>query len=116
MRTNYVVFVLSICIVCFLLPYYAGTTEAEEGLCPQPYIKTIFPRAAKPGDQIRIRGRRFGTEKGEVVFSSGVKAVIVEWTIHKIWVIVPESATSGPVIVRVACGSESNREYFKVKQ
>ena len=114
MRTNRVIFVFAIFIVCFLFPYYAGTTEEAEGPCPKPYIKTISPRAAKPGDEVKIRGRRFGTEKGEVVFNPGAKAEIAEWTFNRIWVIVPEFATSGSVFVRVPCGLESNKEYFEV--
>lgn len=117
MRARYLfVFVVAICIVSFLLPYHTGTAEEEKEPCPKPYIKAIFPRAAKPGDQVKIRGRRFGTEPGEVIFSPEVNAEIVKWTSHKIWVIVPASATSGPVVVSVVCGSKSNKHYFTVKE
>lgn len=116
MGTKCVMVILAVCIICFLLPDYAGTTEETEGPCPKPYIKTIFPRAAKPGAQVKIRGWRFGAEKGEVVFSPEAKAEIVEWTFQRIWVIVPETATSGPVTVRIPCGAESNKEYFTVTQ
>ena len=108
------VFVFVICMISFLFLYHTGTAEEEEGPCPNPYIKTIFPSTGKPGDQLKIRGRRFGTEKGEVIFSTEAKAEIVNWTMHRILVIVPESAVSGPVVVRVLCGSESNMQYFRV--
>jgi len=116
MKAKYLIVVLAICTASFFLPYHIGTAEEEGGTCPKPYIKTIFPMAAQPGDQVKIRGRRFGTEQGAVVFTPEVTAEIVNWTIHRIWVIVPEAATTGPVVVRLPCGSESNTQYFTVKQ
>jgi len=116
MRTTCLIFVLVICIVSFLFPYHVSKAEEESEVCPKPYIKTIFPRAAQPGDQVKIRGRRFGTEQGAVVFTPEVEAEIVNWTMHRIWVIVPETATTGSVIVRLPCGSESNMQYFTVKK
>jgi hypothetical protein len=116
MRVKHLCFVFAICIVSFLLPYHVGTAQEEGGPCPKPYIKTISPGAAQAGDEVKIRGRRFGTEEGVVVFTPEVKAKIVNWTMHRIWVIVPESATSGPVVVRIPCGSESNTQYFTLKQ
>jgi hypothetical protein len=116
MRVKHLFFVFAICMVSLLLSYQGGTAEEEGGPCPKPYIKTISPGAAQPGDQVKIRGRRFGTEEGTVIFTPEVKAEIVNWTMHIIWVIVPETATSGPVVVKVPCGSESNTQYFKVKQ
>jgi hypothetical protein len=118
MKAKHLVLIFTLCIVSFVLPYNnSGTAEEEEeGPCLKPYIKTIFPVAGKPGDQLKIRGRRFGTEKGEVIFTTEAKAEIVEWIMHRIWVIVPTSAASGPVVVRVPCGSESNKLYFTVKE
>jgi hypothetical protein len=116
MRTTHLIFVLTVCMVSVFLLYHSGTAEEEGGVCPKPYIKTISPGAAQPGDQVKIRGRRFGTEEGTVVFTSEAKAEIVNWTMHRIWVIVPEAATSGPAVVRVPCGSESNTQYFTVNK
>jgi len=65
---------------------------------------------------VQIRGHRFSTEEGVVIFSPGVKAEIVKWTNTKILVIVPESATTGPVTVLLLCGSVSNKQYFTVKK
>lgn len=84
--------------------------------CPKPYIRIIVPAVAKPGDKVEIRGRRFGTEEGEVIFSSDRKAKVVEWANTEIWVIVPRTATNGPVTVSVPCGSISNKEYFTVRK
>jgi hypothetical protein len=114
MRPKHLFFVFAICVVSLLLPYHVGTAEEEGGPCPKPYIKAIFPHAAKPGELVKIRGKRFGAERGEVVFTPEAKAEIANWTFHRIWVIVPESATSGPVVIRVPCGAESNKQYFTV--
>jgi hypothetical protein len=126
MSVRHLIFVLAICIIPFLLPYHAGQAEEEGKRCPKPYIKTIMPWAAKSGYLVKIQGERFGLERGEVIFteevslplqriiSPGVKAEIRNWTLHRIWVIVPQSATSGPVFVRVHCGSESNKKDFRV--
>ena len=116
MKVRHLFFVFAICMISFLLLYHTGTAEEEEGPCPKPYIKTIFPITAKPGDQLKIRGRRFGTETGEVIFTTEAQGEIVNWTMHRIWVIVPESAASGPIVVRVPCGSESNTQYFTIRQ
>jgi hypothetical protein len=116
MKRRHLFLVLAIFMVSFFLPYHIGTAEEEEGKLPKPWIETTFPRAAKPGDQVTIRGRRFGTEQGEVIFTPEAKAEIANWTVHRIWVIVPESATSGPVFIRRLDGSESNKEYFTVQK
>lgn len=116
MKVRHLLIVFVICMISFLLLYHTGTAEEEEDPCPKPYIKAIFPRAATPGEQVKIRGKRFGTEPGEVIFNTEVKSEIVSWTMRIIWVIIPESATSGPVVIRVQCGSESNKRYFTVKE
>jgi hypothetical protein len=121
MRARYPMFVLVICICCLVIPYHARTAE-EANICPKPYIKTIIPWAARPGELVKIQGGKFGVKRGEVIFNQElffepeVKAEILSWTFHRIWVIVPKSATSGPVFVRVPCGSDSNKLDFKVNK
>ncbi|UCH06083.1 MAG: IPT/TIG domain-containing protein [Deltaproteobacteria bacterium] len=90
--------------------------QEKETPCLQPYINTFFPNAGEPGDQVRIRGRRFGLEAGKVTFSPEVEAKIVNWKNSRIWVVVPESAKSGPVTVSLPCGSVSNEKHFTVKE
>jgi len=114
MKAKYLLVIFALCVISFLLPYSVGTAEEAEGPCPNPYVKTISPATGKPGEQLKIRGRRFGTEQGEVIFTPEAKAEIVNWTMHRIWVLVPESAASGPVVVRLPCGAESNKQYFTV--
>jgi hypothetical protein len=128
MRARHLIFVAAVCIVCFLLASPAGTAEPGEEACPKPYIKTIFPWVAKPGDLVKIQGQGFGVQRGEVVFTEGVnspmelifapsvKAEIVSWTYRRIWVIVPKSAATGHVFVRIPCGAESNKKDFTVQK
>lgn len=97
-----------------LFPVNTGTTQGEKGPCPKPYIKLVSPKTGLPGDWVEIRGHRFGTEKGSVTFSPDVKAEVVKWTNTQIWVVVPQTATSGRVTVSIPCGAVSNTSYFKV--
>ena len=91
------------------------SAQEEDKPCPKPYIKTLSPKAAKPGAEIKIRGSRFGKERGSVTFAPGVKAPIREWTFKRIFVIVPEGAKTGPVFVTAPCGEVSNKDYFTIK-
>ena len=97
-----------------LFPVNTATTQEAIGPCPKPYIRVISPKAGLPGDRVEIRGRRFGTELGEVIFSRNVKAKVLEWTNTRIWTIVPQSANTGSITVSVPCGLVSNTSYFKV--
>jgi len=114
MSTRYLLFFLV--IFCLLCPYHAGTAEQAKRPCPKPYIKSIFPFVASPGVLVKIQGLQFGTARGEVIFSHGKKAEIVNWTLQRIWVIVPKSTSTGPVIVKTPCGEESNKCTFKVSE
>lgn len=128
MRVKHLIFVVVICTVFFLIPYHAGIATEEKEACPKPYINTIFPWAAKPGDLVKIQGRGFGFERGEVLFTEKVislqdlilpepaNAEIVNWTYKRIWVIVPKTAESGPVFVRIPCGSVSNKQDFTINK
>lgn len=112
-----VILCLALISLLFILVSPKDTHPQEQkASCPEPYINTFFPNAGEPGDQVRIRGRRFGLEAGTVTFSPGVEAEIVNWKNSRIWVIVPQSATSGPVTVSVPCGSVSNEKHFTVKE
>jgi hypothetical protein len=112
-----VIFCLALIFLLFGLvsPRHAHPQEKETP-CLQPYINTFSPNAGEPGDHVRIRGRRFGLEAGKVTFSPEVEATIVNWKNSRIWVVVPESAESGPVTVSVPCGSVSNEKHFTLKK
>jgi hypothetical protein len=107
---------LLISLILVLFITHDINAEEQQKPCLDPKISTIVPNAAKPGDKVRIRGVRFRDEPGEVTFSPGVTGKIVRWGNKIIYVIVPESATSGPVTVSVPCGSVSNEKDFKVKE
>ncbi len=113
-----IIFSVLFLISLILLPFVVHDARAEEQKepCLEPYIATIAPSAGKPGDEVRIRGRRFGRNQGEVVFNPDIKAEIVTWKNSRIWVIVPQSAKSGPVKVSVPCGAVSNEKHFTVKK
>lgn len=109
-----VLLLMSLIFVLFIA--YEIDAEEKQQPCLDPKINTIVPNAARPGDEIRIRGVRFRNEPGEVTFSPGVTGDITRWRNKKIYVIVPESATSGPVTVSIPCGSVSNEKNFTVKE
>ena len=112
-----VIFCLALAFLMVILvdPDYPLAQEQKEP-CLEPYISNIVPNAAKPGEEVRIIGRRFRHEAGKVTFSPGVEGEIVTWQNRRISVIVPESARSGPVTVSVPCGSVSNEKHFTVKE
>ena len=89
--------------------------EEEDKPCPKPYIDTLLPRAATPGEKIKIRGNRFGKEQGTVTFSPGVESPILKWMNKRIWVTVPQNSATGPVFVATSCGGKmSNKVYFAI--
>ena len=94
--------------------YTPSVAEQTQGGCFKPYIDTLYPGGGLDGDQVKVRGKRFGQEKGEVIFNPGIKAEVVSWTNRRINVTVPKGATSGPVTVSVPCGAVSNQKYFAI--
>jgi hypothetical protein len=127
MKARHLIFLLAL-VACFLLPCPAGQAEEGAGVCPKPFIKSMFPWTARPGNLVTIWGERFGAPRGEVVFTekvsfplelvmgAEVKAEIVNWTFHRILVKVPQSAATGTVFVRVHCGAESNKLNFTLRK
>lgn len=128
MKARHLIF-LFVLVTCFLLPGHAGQAQDEGKACPKPFLQSIFPRAARPGDLVTIRGERFGMQRGEVIFAEGIsspedllvaptiKAEIVYWTYKRILAKVPQSAAiNGAVFVKVHCGAESNKLYFTARK
>lgn len=91
-----------------------GKAQEKGRPCSRPYIRVVSPRAVTPGNQIVIRGRRFGEESGKVFLAPNVEAEVVKWSNTRVWVIVPQAATSGSMTVSIPCGRVSNEVYFKV--
>lgn len=110
-------------VLPFMLLFAVGFGEiapaqekTETEVCPKPYIKLIKPKLARAGEQIVIRGRRFGDKEkaGEVIFPPGINGRVVSWTNSRITVAVPAGATTGDVVVRTKCAS-SNGEMIKIE-
>ena len=128
MKARHRIFLLAIYIACFLLPCLAGQAEEGAGVCPKPFIRSVFPWTARPGDVVTIQGERFGMPRGEVIFTEKVsfplelllgdevEAEIVYWTFRRILVKVPQSAATGAVFIKVHCGAESNKLNFTVRK
>lgn len=100
--------------------FFKLTVAQEESAptpCPKPHIKLIKPNLAKAGQQVIIRGHRFGPaeKKGEVIFPPGVSAKIISWRNSRITVEVPSGAKTGKVVVRTEC-AESNGEFYKIAE
>jgi len=110
--------ILSLLVFLVILHFCGGTLAQEESKsspCPKPYIKLIKPNVAKAGEQVIIRGQRFGKDSGEVIFSPGLNGKVINWTHSRITAEVPSGAKAGDVIVKTGCAS-SNGEFFKVAE
>lgn len=91
--------------------------KPETSPCPTPYIKLIKPSLARPGQEVTIRGRRFGedAESGDVIFTPGVYAArVIYWRNNRIKVVVPPGAQTGEVVVKTHCAT-SNGGHLKVE-
>ena len=90
--------------------------KTDKEVCPKPYIKLIKPNLARAGQQVIIRGHRFGDQEkaGEVIFSPGIGGNIISWTNSRITVEVPAGAKTGAVVVQTKC-AESNAEILKIE-
>jgi len=106
-------------LVFLVSVHFCGVALAQEKSettpCPKPYIKLIKPGVAKAGQQVIIRGRRFGKERkaGDVVFPPGIHGKIISWAHNRITVEVPSGVKSGKVLVKTGCAA-SNGEFLKV--
>ena len=98
----------------FLAPARAQDTSTPD-TCPTPYIKIIKPKLAQPGQEIIIRGRRFGEdeESGDVIFPPGLSGRIIYWRNNRIRVEVPPGAQTGEIVVKTKCAT-SNSDFLKV--
>lgn len=96
--------------------HVVGQEKEDDSPCPTPYIKIIKPKLAQPGQEIIIRGHRFGEdeESGDVMFPPGLSAArIIYWRNNRIRVEVPPGAQTGEVVVKTKCAT-SNGEFLKV--
>jgi hypothetical protein len=97
--------------------HVVGQEKEDDSPCPKPYIKLIKPKLAQPGQEIIIRGHRFGedAESGDVIFPPGLSAArIIYWRNNRIRVEVPPGAQTGEVVVKTTCAT-SRGEFLKVR-
>ncbi len=116
-RSGTLIGILSfLCSLIFFSPVKAHE-KSEEPPCPHPYIRLIKPKLAKVGEQVIVKGRRFGEQddSSEVIFTPGVSGKIIFWKNTKIQVEVPLGAETGQVVVKTKCAT-SNDNFFKVEQ
>ena len=108
-----IVFLTSLCLTN---PVVAQEKE-DDSPCPTPYIKMIKPKLAQQGQEIIIRGRRFGHEdkQGDVIFPPGLPGRIIFWRNNRIKVEVPWGAETGQVIVKTDCAT-SNSDFLKIEE
>lgn len=75
---------------------------------PQPVIQGFTPVAGAAGSEVRIQGENFSPRPTDnVVTLAGTAVVVRHASPTEITVIVPEGATSGPFVVRVAGAGEA---------
>ncbi|MGQ9475462.1 MAG: IPT/TIG domain-containing protein, partial [Actinomycetota bacterium] len=76
-----------------------------------PVIENILPSAAWPGTPVTIQGKDFGSLQvpgvSTVTFNGVDAGSAILWTDTYIVVVVPEAATSGPVVVTTLLGSSN---------
>ena len=113
------IFIGCFCALCTLISLSPLNAQenSEDLSCAKPYVKLIKPKSGSTGDQIVIRGRRFGNEQlsGKVIFTPGVDGRIVSWKNSRITVEVPSEAVSGRVVVKNEC-TFSNGEFFTLNK
>jgi hypothetical protein len=95
--------------------HIAAQDKEDDSPCLTPYIKIIKPKLAQPGQEITIRGRRFGPEEkaGDVIFPPGLPGRIIYWRNNRIGVEVPPGAQTGAVMVKTECAT-SNSDFLKI--
>ena len=102
--------------LCYTNPVVAQENE-DDSPCLTPYIKIIKPKLAQHGQEIIIRGRRFGNEdkQGDVIFPPGLPGRIIYWRNNRIRVEVPWGAETGQVMVKTDCAT-SNSDFLKIEE
>jgi hypothetical protein len=94
------------------LLFLVGCTKTPAPTSVPLAITEINPTCGVPGETIIITGTSFGDSQGSsVVTFNGVPATIISWSNTQIEVLVPSSAITGDVLVRVN-GVDSNGVRF----
>jgi|GEM_PF-6192445 len=86
-------------------------TSTPTPIAAQPVLERTEPGAVEVGQDILLRGRNFGAEKGQVLFT-GKLADAQIWSDNTIIVTVPQGARDGTVRIRRTDGAFSNEVGF----
>lgn len=78
-----------------------------------PLIRSLSPSSGKPGASITLSGANFGSSAGTVKFN-GTTATTTSWSDTSIVAVVPNGATSGPVVVTSSGALQGNGVSFTV--
>ena len=115
-RVSLITGLLALWVSLFFIDLSLAQDTPETSPCPTPYIKIIKPKLAQPGQEIIIRGRRFGEdeESGDVIFPPGLSGRIIYWRNNRIRVEVPPGAQTGEVVVKTKCAT-SNTQFLKIR-
>ena len=111
-------FRLSVCLatsaVLLLVTLLAGGGAIAQVVAPE--INNLFPGRGPVGTPVVINGSNFGEFQltGTVTFNGVLADSILAWSDTNILALVPEGATTGPVVVTNALGLESNGVVFEV--
>src|SRR5258707_13383184 len=76
---------------------------------PAPVITSISPRNGMIGSQAVISGTGFGTlQSGSMVTLNGAQVTVNTWSSTSISITIPSGATTGPMLVYAAAGSNAS--------
>jgi hypothetical protein len=86
----------------------------DTGIPGVPFILSLNPDSGYCGQNVTIGGRDFGDTPGEVIFSIGVNAAVIQWSDAEIQCTIPMGALPGPVYVVDNKSQKSNEPFFNV--
>jgi len=76
---------------------------------PAPVITSVSATTGMLGSQVVISGTGFGpTQNGSMVKLNGAQATVNTWSDTSINITIPSGATSGPMVVYLAAGSNAS--------
>ncbi|MFH1457122.1 MAG: Ig-like domain-containing protein [Patescibacteria group bacterium] len=90
--------------------WFVVTNNLSQGPC----LYSLSPSSGRAGDTVRARGKRFGTDQGELTFHLNQTAIVANWSETEVSAPVPDLAKSGDVIVKNSLGLYSNPLYFEI--
>ncbi len=109
-----VLFLLTVVLAAAVPP------AAAQGIAGVPAIENILPGANWRGLPVAIQGKDFGRHQvpcfSTVTFNGVDAGQAIIWTDNYIVVVVPEGATSGPVVVSNICGSSEPYDFTVYEQ